>query len=227
MLLKDILFPKICLGCGFLGSYICPKCLKKFSYVEKDVCLYCNKGSFFGLTHIGCQKKYGIDGFISIYHYNNTLKKVIKNIKYRLVQEAMGDFLKAISFKVLADKLKFFKNKNLLFNPIPLHPKRLKSRGFNQSEALVNFFTDFFSTEAIQLFDRIKDTKSQAILKKRKERDLNIKQAFAVKKGAQIAGKQIVLIDDLVTSGATVKEAAYVLKKGGADTVYTLALAKG
>ena len=84
MFLKDLLFPKFCLGCGFLGAYICTNCKKKLSYIKQDSCLYCGKPSLYGLTHPGCRREKGVDGFLSVFYYNNLLKSVIKSVKYRL-----------------------------------------------------------------------------------------------------------------------------------------------
>jgi len=78
MSLKDFLFPKICVGCSYLGAYICPKCQKKLVYVEKEVCFFCKKASSFGLTHYFCQKKFSPQGIMTIFYYNDLLKKIIK-----------------------------------------------------------------------------------------------------------------------------------------------------
>src|SRR5574340_1124817 len=108
MFLKDLLFPKFCLGCGYLGAYICPKCRQKLRYVESDTCPYCQRPSFFGLTHTGYQKNHSLDSVVSIFYYNDFLKKIIKNIKYRLATEVWNDFCRIIKPENLS-KISFYK----------------------------------------------------------------------------------------------------------------------
>jgi len=96
MFLIDVLFPKFCLGCSHIGSYICNRCFKKLKVIDKPTCLYCHKQSYLGLTHPRCSKKLSIDGVLSIYYYDNLLKKIIKNIKYRLATVVWDEFWKSI-----------------------------------------------------------------------------------------------------------------------------------
>lgn len=226
MFLADILFPKMCLGCGFLGCYICLRCEKKLSYLDFDTCLYCSKRSLFGLTHPGCLKKNGVDGVISIFAYNNFLKKIIKNIKYSLALEVWQD-LSLIIPPSRIGKLSLYKRLNVGFKlqSIPLHPSKLRVRGFNQAELIADFFNDYLNLEKDFSLQRIKETKPQSQMRMNIEKQKNIKNCFIVKK--KIGGDNYILVDDLITSGATIKEAARLLKKNGAKRVFALALAKG
>ena len=98
MFLTDLLFPKFCLGCGSIGVYLFLSFQNKLKPIEQDVCLYCKKPSFFGLTHLSCQKKLNIDGLLTLYYYGPILKKIIKNIKYRLATEVWQEFYQIIKF---------------------------------------------------------------------------------------------------------------------------------
>ncbi len=226
MFLKDILFPKFCLGCGYLGIYICPKCLKKLKPVEKDVCPYCNRPSFFGLTHPGCQKTSRLDGLVSIFYYDDFLKKVIKSIKYRLATDVWNDFCRIIKPESL-HKISRFRSLSTEFflQPIPLHPSRLKERGFNQARLIACFFQNYTGYPLADFLKRIRATAAQAQLKTGKNRYHNIIGAFKVTTPVQ--GKKIILIDDVATTGATIKEAARALKQAGAKAVYALVVARG
>src|SRR4030042_6593355 len=145
MFFQNIFFPSSCLICGKLGSYICLKCQKRLKVFDKHICFYCKKPSLFGFTHPLCKRKKGIDGCIFIYHYNNELKKIIKNLKYRLVKEGLNELLQ-ISSKHIYDKLSLIIKlyKNIFSIPIPLYKKRLNKRGFNQAEEICFFLKKYF-----------------------------------------------------------------------------------
>ena len=226
MSLLDLFFPRFCLGCGFLGCYICPRCKKNLSYFEREVCLYCGRASLLGMTHPGCFRKNGVDGMTAIFHYNDFLKKIIKDIKYRLAKDVWEEFRLTISPEALL-KLGLYRrlDNNLLVQPIPLHENKYKVRGFNQAKMISDYFQLFLKLKQINILVRRKETFAQAQCKKNKDRLNNIRGAFVVKE--RISGGSIILVDDVVTSGATVKEAAKVLKKSGAEKVFVLALAKG
>ena len=228
MSLKDLILPKFCLGCGFLGAYICLNCQKKLSYIAKDFCLYCGKPSLYGLTHPGCKRLHGIEGVVSIFYYNNFLKRLIKSIKYRLAT----DVFKELCLVIKPDKLikismfKRLKKGEFWLQPIPLHPSRLRARGFNQAKIIADYFNQFLDFPLANYLVRAKNTLSQAQIKKDKDRFKNMRGAFNVNT-QEASGNNIILVDDIVTSGSTLKEAARTLKSAGASSVFVLTLAKG
>lgn len=228
--LKDFLFPKFCFGCHRLGSYFCLNCAKKLSSAE-DVCPYCKKPSYFGLTHSSCQRKWGIDGLKSFFYYDNLLKKIIKNIKYQLVTEAIKDFLYGIPQSKI-EKLFFYKKlaRDFILIPVPLHSKRERTRGFNQAEKIANFFGQAFNFSVDnKLIIRVKETRPQAELKTPEERYKNILGAFSLAKGItsdKIRKKKFIIVDDVWTTGSTIKEIARLLKKNGAEKVFGLTIAR-
>jgi ComF family protein len=110
-----------------------------------------------------------------------------------------------------------------LLVPVPLHPRRLKSRGFNQSLLLAGAFPDVsLGRETVV---RVRHTVPQVGLKPRERQD-NVKGAFAVPDPAAVKGKNVVLIDDLFTTGSTVKECAKALLRVGARQVEVLTVAR-
>ncbi|OGK24079.1 hypothetical protein A3C25_05200 [Candidatus Roizmanbacteria bacterium RIFCSPHIGHO2_02_FULL_38_11] len=228
MFLKDLLFPKFCLGCGFLGAYICSNCQKKLSYISKDVCLYCGKASLWGLTHPGCRRNHGVDGLVSIFYYNNLLKKVIKSIKYRLALDVWEELCLVIEPDKL-NKIAAYKKLNFakfFLQPIPLHTSRLRSRGFNQAKIIASFFSQLLQRPVTEYLLRKKSTFSQAQLKNNKDRYINMRGAFEVLT-REVDDKNFILVDDVITTGSTLKEAAWTLKRAGASRVVALTLAKG
>ena len=228
MFLKDLLFPKFCLGCGFLGAYICANCKKKLSYINRDSCLYCGKASLYGLTHPGCKREKGVDGFMSIFYYNNLLKAIIKSIKYRFATDVWKELCLVIEPDKLS-KIQIYKELipgDFFLEPLPLHAAKLRSRGFNQAKIIALFFNRFLCLSISQYLLRKKDTLSQAQMKNNKDRYLNILRAFEAS-AKEVTGNNFILVDDVVTTGSTVKEAARALKKSGAKSVHVLTLAKG
>lgn len=228
MFLKDLLFPKFCLGCGFLGAYICTNCKKKLSYINQDICLYCGKGSLYGFTHPGCRREKGVDGLLSIFYYNNFLKAIIKNIKYRLATDVWKELCLVIEPDKLS-KIKIYKEViggDFYIEPVPLHANKLRMRGFNQAKIIALFFNQFIKLTLSSYLLRQKDTLAQAQMKKNKDRYLNTLSAFKAL-GRDVKSKKFILVDDVITTGSTLKEAARTLKEAGANSVYVLTLAKG
>lgn len=126
-----------------------------------------------------------------------------------------------------------FANKNInayeidLIVPVPLHPKKLRERQFNQSEVLASYLAKRLDKKIVKdKVKRIKYTMPQTELK-RDERIKNVDGAFLAKDGPDLEGKIILLIDDVFTTGATLHECAKALKNAGAKKVVAFALARG
>jgi ComF family protein len=111
--------------------------------------------------------------------------------------------------------------------PIPLHASRLRERGFNQSELLANLIADsnHLTVDSSSL-QKNKKTKAQIAMKNHKQRQGNLRGVFSLSEKNSIAGKNIILIDDVWTSGATMNEVSAVLKAGGAKKIIGLVVAK-
>jgi ComF family protein len=110
-----------------------------------------------------------------------------------------------------------------LVAPVPLHPKRLRARGFNQALLLARGLSD--TPVAREALTRVRHTAPQVGLNP-KERRENVKGAFAVPEPAGVKGKNVLLLDDLYTTGATVRECARVLRRAGAHRVDVLTVAR-
>lgn len=226
---KNSLFPKYCLGCGRIGVYICPTCRSNMAVVRRDSCAYCGRASFFGLTHPGCRRVLGIDGIKSFFHYTPLVQNIIKKIKYQLVFSAIDDLMHAIPAEKL-DELSFYHNVSSSFTliPVPLHTNRLKKRGFNQSNLIAVFIAANLQFEINDcLVYRKKNTASQTGLKTDKERFSNVLGAFSTNpnKKNSITGSNLIIVDDVWTTGSTIKEMCRLLKRSGAQTVYALTVA--
>ncbi len=188
----------------------------------------CNRFAVGGLTHPGCRKPWGLDGLTAIFSYQGLIKKAIKKLKYKFVTDLTEDLLEGfLSFCGENPAfVEFCRQDNLALIPIPLHPFRLRWRGFNQSELLgemiaKNLGIKFFPN----LLLRVKESSPQAELAK-KERIKNIRGVFKINSKFLLLNSCFLLFDDIWTTGATLREAGKVLKRNGAKKVWGLTLAR-
>ncbi len=230
MLLFDLIFPKFCLGCNKWGAYLCLNCQKEI--LQGDlVCPICEKLAIGGKTHPICTKKYGLDGLWSLGVYGGTLKKGIQKLKYKFVTElaeALVNLLLIYSAKytpLFIEEIKKNRGEGWIIVPVPLYPKREKWRGFNQSALLAKILAKKLGLKYGDYLLRIKHTKPQMKLKGW-ERKKNIKNAFALAVNSSLLAESILLVDDVWTTGSTLKECCKVLKLGGAKKVWALTLAR-
>jgi competence protein ComFC len=207
----NLIFPKFCLGCKKEGFYFCQDCLATleiFTFHEK----------FRG--------KNLADLYFPINYENFLVKKLIQNFKYPpLIKELKRELAQLIiSHFLLLDKKPDFSD--FILMPIPLSKKKLKWRGFNQAEEIAKELAEFFKIPLISdcLF-KMRETKDQVELSE-KERKENVKGAFFVKNKEKIAGKNILLVDDVFTTGATLEEAARVLKEARAKKIVGIVIAR-
>lgn len=209
-----------------MGDYICPNCFSFLSFDVSMICLVCNKGSIDGLTHPGCWGKYVIDGAFAGVAYKGVVKKLIYNFKYKpylsdLTKSLVELFYESIIQQEIFQKV--YGTKPFLV-PVPLYRKRLNKRGYNHAKLLADGLSAKLNLPVLELLQRAKETKSQfgLTLKERKE---NIKDAFILNEKHKIPSN-VFLVDDILTTGSTLLEAARILKKQGVKRVWGLALAR-
>lgn len=229
----DFIFPKKCVSCGKRGEYVCSNCFSFISFDVNKLCLVCNRPSYNSLTHPKCEGKYAIDGCFSAIVYNKIAKKLIFNFKYKPYLTDLKTFLSELFTESIIQNESFIKlieNSNFIFVPVPITKGKLRKRGYNQAQILSKALSEKFKIQSQNLLIRPKETQSQFKLK-REEREANIKGAFKLKKYPSASSGfrkncSIFLVDDVVTSGATLKEAANILKRAGAKAVFGLTLAR-
>ena len=229
-IIKLVFFPKFCLLCGRWGMYLCDICAKKLDLRDSQLCPECSRKHHFGLTHQLCKKKYSLDGHISLFLYSRAMRKLIMTFKFRLASEVILDTFSQIQKQnldyITADYLELCKPDLII--PVPLHKNRQRERGFNQADLISQLFTKTFPTQICNdIVARIKDTPHQSKTRNKKERQEHISGAFAVRKPEDIQNKTILIIDDVWTTGSTIKEITKVLKQAGSGSVYAWTLAHG
>ena len=226
MSILEFIFPKKCLDCGVSGDYLCENCLKK-TWFSPKVCIECERASVDGMTHQKCRQPLGMNGAASIWVYEGVVRKAILKLKYKFTLE----IVKELASYVLGElkKKEFVFGKNPILVPIPLSRQRGNWRGFNQAEEMGKLIAKGMDWEFFpHLLLRKKTVKPQTELEG-KERLENVRNVFSLNPNykLQITGYQsLILFDDVLTTGATLKEAAKVLKRGGAKTVWGLTIAR-
>ena len=227
----DTLFPTFCLGCETPRAWLCDDCCGKIPLRHEQRCPHCHKHiTPFGYTCVACSQKCSLDGLFIASHYQvPLLSSALHTYKYRFLEKLslpLGIFLsKALQSTDIP--LPDF------ILPVPLHVRRLRFRGFNQSallaQVLANALTPAMKIPVLyNCLLRIRYTTPQMKTKSRKERLNNLKDAFTLNRENKklIKGKLLWLIDDVATTGTTLEECAKVLKKSGAKYVFGIVLAQ-
>ncbi len=252
--LLNILYPKTCLNCKTPGKYICQNC--EITLLENDlVCPVCNKLSFQGKTHKNCRSKYSIDGLISIWEYKGIIAKIIKVLKNNKNEDLVKEVIEKSFQVIIKDKdrflafLNFLNHNNITITFIPKFKEKNKrlnkeilftllnyryryryinkiyNSNFNQAELIAQVLNKFLNYKIKKLIFKNKKTKPQVGLK-RKERLKNVKGVFSPIKKDLSEFKNVILIDDVFTTGATIKEAATILKQAGVKRVWGFTISK-
>jgi ComF family protein len=226
MELLSFLFPKKCLTCSKVNLYVCPECLSKVNHA-KQICVACGKASVAGFTHRRCQKPLGLDRMIFLWQYQGVIRQALIKYKYQFVKE--------ISFELADNIEKYLKNKktllptNLALVTIPLHKKRKNWRGYNQVEIIGELLADRFKWNFYPNLLIKKTAKKPQIELKGKQRKANVRGTFTFnhKLNSKIKKDSLVVIfDDVYTTGATIKEAAKVIKRNQVKAVWGLTIAR-
>ena len=230
--LLDFIFPPLCHVCrSFIpdaGSmHICPDCLASMGPVPEPACTIC------GIPFLGAGDCHACgaclldppsyDAARAALVYDGPAREMIHRFKYNY-QTHLRRPLALLTASRLASFISGHQAELLV--PVPLHARRLRRRGFNQAvllgEVLAKEWGVPLKRRAMQ---RIRWTEPQINLSAAERRD-NVKGAFAVADPAQVAGRNVVLVDDVLTTGSTVQECARVLKKAGAGHVLVVTAAR-
>lgn len=231
--LKSLVYPPHCLVCSNhstadpSGPGVCPPCRAAIVSNRPPFCRKCSRYLGAHIEQTYCKEcrnaKPSFDFAWSACLYEDPLKELIHRFKYgqktqlrRLFAEAMISFIKEYGL----DTEQFD-----MIVPVPLSSTRSRERGYNQAQLLAQELAREFSIPLVQNYlRRVRHTHPQSFLDE-KQRWTNIKGAFTIRKLKNLRRKNILLVDDLLTTGATASEAARVLKDAGAGTVGVLTLA--
>ena len=225
----EFFLPRFCLFCGAAvgeapAQAVCPECEAKIEWVQSPLCLCC--GRVFAAREGGdrlcgecAAEPPPYDRARAAALYEGPVAEAIKGFKfsgqmaYLPVLQSWLHRPQCLELAAAAD----------LLVPVPLHPRRLKARGFNQSWLLAQGFKG--AALGREVLTRVRHTVPQVGLKP-KERRANVRGAFSVSRPEAVRGKNLLLIDDLYTTGSTVKECALALRRAGAAGVAVLTVAR-
>lgn len=218
----DLLFPTVCAACGKLGSMICSQCLSKFSELDGPSCMRCGRPK--AETTENCTycrvESFNLKQSRACFAYSEPLESIIKRFKY----DGLHSLAKPLGEQMARKWPEWAQTPDAIV-PIPLHVRRQRSRGFNQAQLLAH---QLGSTVGIgvndQILRRVRYTKPQVDLSPH-ERKENVWEAFTAEPGS-VMGKRFLLLDDVLTTGATMASAANALLEAGAKNVSAYCLAR-
>ena len=213
--LADTIFPIRCVGCGAYDTYFCVSCLAEVK-IKNDAEL------------VGA-----IPVFSAANYSDKLIQRALKVFKYGFVRDMAGPLAEVV--RTYIDNIPVISSGllrgNPLLVPVPLHKKRLNWRGFNQSEILAEKIYGFYGLQVGNILTRNKNIKPQADIEDRENRMNNIKDSFACSANINgrpaCVGRNIILVDDICTTGATLNECAKVFAANGAKTISALVIARG
>jgi len=242
--LFSVLFPSDCRICGdpllnISRLPVCPECLSGMHPVVGKVCSICGERVLSAFAErdsddlMRCPMCRRIDRpyerAVAYGSYDGGLRELVHLLKYNGVRPAarvLGRML-AESMAGLQPELE---QSSVLVIPVPLYKGKRRQRGFNQAEAIAKEALNIDSAgHRLQLRTdvllRIRETKSQIGLTSHQRRE-NMRGAFAVAKASDIAGHEVIVVDDVYTTGTTVSECARVLRRAGASQVWVVTVAR-
>ncbi len=231
--LCDLVFPRNCFICHNQiptqnsQEGVCPDCLRCMRMNFPPFCQKCNRhlqGPYVAALCHNCRTyKPHFDFAWGACLYTAHLKKMIHSFKYgqkTMLRHTLANLMISHVKKYSLDIQQF----DLLI-PIPLHPTRQRERGYNQAFCLAQGLSKYYKIPLKpNILKRVEHTKNQTSLS-RKDRWTNLTSAFKMSTPSNVNNKSILLIDDLLTTGATSSQAAQTLKEAGANTVGVLTLA--
>lgn len=213
----DLLFPRACFGCQVKGVWICDNCLDQARHVPVE------------------SDQVDVVETLSVFAYHQpVIKTAIWQLKYQKVRNIaalFGQLLYERVIEELSDWASYHhSDQKFLVLPIPISSGRKRHRGFNQAAEIAKHFCAQDKSLFTYLPDGLiknRETKAQALITNRRERLQNIVGSFAVRHPAKIKGAHVIVIDDVTTTGATLREAKKVLKSSGAKRIILTAVAHG
>jgi ComF family protein len=229
--LTSLFYPPICTICSASvgpAEYLCEACDAKVARIAAPFCQTCSEpfsGAITGpFACANCaQRTLYFEAAVAAHRSRGIVRRVVHEFKYgnqHYLRHLVGRWLDA----AFADERLRGQSFDLLV-PVPLHPARQRERGFNQAAALAEWISARRGIPCRKALERVRYTRTQTAFD-RAERMENLHNAFRLRKNMDVRDLRVLLIDDVLTTGATLSECARVLKKEGAAVVYAATAAR-
>jgi len=229
-----LLYPEVCQLCGEARAtpaegYVCAGCRAKARFIQQPFCQRCGRPFEGDITTqfecANCQEmEWHFESARSAVVARDPVLEVIHRYKYQRAlwfEPFLADLLIRAAVPVLGQQ------KPSMIVPVPLHPTKQREREFNQAERLARHLGAAMQIPVNnRLLRRVVPTRTQTQLS-RQERLANVRNAFAMRGGQRLNGERIVLVDDVLTTGATTSACARVLTAAGAGEVCVWTVARG
>jgi len=223
--LSDFVYPPICYGCDteVEEGLVCEGCRLALFTHELAVCPKCGRPCTRAAETCGqCRTSFSLHRVRALGLYVPPFDKLVQAFKYS-GKTKVGELLgRALAALVRQDEILSAAD---AICPVPLHPARLRERGFNQSLLLAAAIAMSTGISLAEFINRIKNTPTQTAKHTPKDRLKNLSDAFRLRPDARVEGKRVLLVDDVMTTGATLDQAAQPLLKGGAASVLGVVVA--
>jgi len=232
---EDFFIPPLCIICnGALGSdnWLCASCLDALTlnYNARNACPLCSQNQKKRVCACEFAWDYPFQKIFSVYDYDNTLSSIARHVKYK-GKKRLAYHIGELCVSLIPDD--YFNGIDLVI-PVPLHKSRMRERGYNQSEWFARGVLKGVKTRCVaslqmrtDLLKRIKNTGTQTALD-REDRQSNLAGAFAVnpEKKDELKDKSVILVDDILTTGATAEACTEELIKSGCAFVKILSMGR-
>ena len=216
----DLLFPLSCVVCKREGRFLCEGCETTLPRLESPHCSICANPGGAPVCAWCAAIPPAFDGIRAPYLLDGPITEMVYGLKYRNLRSwapGMG--------RLMATHIESSPDSADLLVPVPLHRRRERDRGYNQSELLAREVSELTAIPLEpEVLSRTRDTPPQISMTSQEDRRRNMEGAFACT--ASVGGRRVLLVDDVVTTGATMSACARELKAAGAASVWGLALAR-
>lgn len=222
----ETLYPPRCAGCALVGcDGWCEHCLRNIPYLPLPVCLRCGTPVSSEGFCVSCLVHPLVPEAVrAVARYEGVVRRAIHRYKYR-GYAALAPALAQLLVQGWDTPLTLPLHQAEIVVPVPVHPRRRRERGFNQSELLAECFCKVVGLPCSpETLRRVQYRQPQVGLRQ-DERRQNVQGAFEAFSGEAVVGKRVLLIDDVWTTGSTLNEAASALLASGAEKVFAYVVA--
>lgn len=206
--LKELIFPRKCVLCGQI-----------LTRNESGICHKCRTDT---PEYAGQRYRRGLDSYCVVWYYEGAVRESLLRFKFH----NRPDYAE-IYGPVLALRIQRELPEAEILTWVPVSKGRLKERGYDQAELLAKAAAKELGIPAVRLLDKVRDNPAQSGIDDADARKENVRGVYRVRSDAAVAGKRIILIDDILTTGSTAGECARVLRAAGAGSVCLAAMASG